>query len=189
MKIIYFNDGQNGEDWLKWRRSILGGTDSSIILGVNPYENIKELRDRKLGKVPEKESNKWMTRGKELEPIALSEFILTTSINMKPLCVESSEYPFLGASLDGLSDCYRYILEIKCPGKKNMEIAKKGKILPYYYAQMQNNLLVTQAEMCYYYCYDGKEGHTIEVYPDKAWEKEYLPKAEEFWMSLIFNKE
>ena len=131
-----------------------------------------------------------MQRGKDLEEQARESFhVENPGLNFTPCVVESSEYPFLGASLDGITDRGLFILEIKCPGKKGMQIAKNGEILPYYETQMRHQLIVTGAEMCYYYCYDGKEGHTIEVYPDKAWEKEYLPKAEEFWMSLIFNKE
>lgn len=187
MKILEWEQGS--EDWLQWRRSVVTATDSATITGVNPYCDITELRLRKLGLIPEKEVSYAMQRGKDLEEQARDLFMFDMDMKLTPMVVESSTHPFLGASLDGITKDHRYIIEIKCPGKKGMQIAKNGEILPYYLAQMRHQLLVTGAEMCYYFCYDGKQGHTIEVYPDKKWEKEYLPKAEEFWMSLIFDKE
>lgn len=184
MKLLDLDQGSLS--WLQWRRSVITATDASVIMEVNPYCNITELRLRKLGLIPEIATNFVMQRGKDLEEPARLKFNFENDLNLSPAVVECSKHPFLGASLDGISKDGRYILEIKCPGKKGMQIAKNGEILPYYLTQMLHQLLVTGAEMCYYYCYDGQDGHTIEVYPDKKWEEEYLPKAEEFWMSLIF---
>ncbi len=202
MKILNLKNGQSGEDWLRWRRSVITSTDAATIMGVNPYCKIEKLRLKKLGLLPEEEVNQYMQRGKNLEEEARDKFNKTYELDMKPLIVESSGFPFLGASLDGFSCVWpkleavpykeytrpKVILEIKCPMKKSMDEAKAGIVKPLYIAQMQHQLLVTQADFCYYYCFDGSEGHTIEVYPDIDWQKEYLPKAEEFWMSLIFYK-
>jgi len=188
MKVISVEQGS--DIWLQWRRSVITATDSSVIMGVNPYTDLTELRLRKLGLIPETPCSPAMQRGKDMESSARESFHKDNpDINFTPMVVESSEYPFLGASLDGITKSGNHIIEIKCPGKKNMQIARNGEVLPYYLAQIQHQLLCTGATTCYYYCYDGKEGHTIEVYPDMDWQKEYLPKAEEFWMSLIFDKE
>jgi putative phage-type endonuclease len=183
---------QDTPEWLAWRRSCVTATDASVIMGVNPYCKIDKLRLKKLGLLPEEEVNQFMQRGKNLEPEARNKFNKDNAMDMVPMIVESSEHPFLGASLDGfykIADDTSFILEVKCPMKNSMDEAKSGIVKPLYIAQMQHQLLVTGTDICYYYCYDGSEGHTIEVYPDKEWQSEYLPKAEEFWMSLIFYKE
>jgi putative phage-type endonuclease len=199
MKIIDFQQGS--EEWLKWRRSVITATDASVIMGVNPHCTLNELRSRKLGLISEIECNAAMQRGKDLEGEARDKFNKDKGMSMETMIVESSSHPFLGASLDGFQciwpklECIekeysrpKIVLEIKCPLKKGMDEAKRGVVKPLYIAQMQHQLLVTGADLCYYYCFDGKEGHTIEVYADLKWQKEYLPKAEEFWMSLIFKE-
>jgi putative phage-type endonuclease len=187
MKII--NLKQDTPEWKAWRKTSITATDAASIMGVNRYCSLKKLRQKKLGFFPEEEMNQFMLRGKNLEEEARQTFNDKEQLDMVPLIAESTEYPFLGASLDGISSCHKYILEIKCPQKKSMEEAKSGIVKPLYIAQMQAQLLVTGAEMCYYYCYDGIENYMIKVYPDKEWQMEYIPKAEEFWMSLVFDNE
>ena len=184
MKIL--NLSPDTPEWKAWRLTVISGTDAASIMGVNPYCSLKKLRQKKLGLLPEEEMNQFMLRGKNLEGEARDKFNQSECMDMVPLIVESTEYPFLGVSLDGISSCRKYILEIKCPQKKSMDEAKAGIVKPLYIAQIQAQLLVTGADMCYYYCYDGIENHMIKVYPDKEWQEEYLPKAEEFWMSLVF---
>ncbi len=187
MKILSLQN--DSPEWLNWRRSVVTSTDCASIMGVNPYCKIDRLRLKKLGLIPEEEVNQYMQRGKNLEPEAREKFNKDNGMKMTPLIVESSEYPFLGASLDGIAKNGKSLIEIKCPQKKSMIEVQGGIVKPLYIAQMQHALLVTGADICYYYCYDGIDGYTIEVYPDKEWQQEYLPKAEEFWMSLIFYKE
>lgn len=182
---------QDSDKWLQWRRSVISATDAAVIMGVSPYCKPDKLRLKKLGLAPEQKVNQYMQRGKNLEPEAREAFNKEYGMSMSPICVESSEHPFLGASLDGyysIADDTSFILEIKCPQKKSMDEAKSGRVKPLYIAQIQHMLIVTGADCCYYYCYDGNEGHTIEVYPDEDWQKAYLPKAEEFYMSLIFSE-
>lgn len=185
MKILHLR--ADSDEWLAWRRSLITATDAGSIMGVNPYCKLDKLRLKKLGLVSE-EVNQFMQRGKDLEEEARINFNKQENMNMRPLIVESCEYPFLGASLDGINSFLNKILEIKCPLKKGMDEARSGNVKPFYMTQMQHQLLVTGAEICYYYCYDGFEGHMIEVYPDKVWQNIYIPKAEEFWMSLVFHE-
>lgn len=176
---------QDGDDWLKWRRTCLTASDAAIIMGLSPYCDIDTLRMRKLGLIQEEPCNKWMQRGKDLEPVARKSFIECTGIYVEPAIVESTDYPFLGASLDGISSCGKFLLEVKC-GKASHKLALKGEIPIYYLSQIQHQLICTRAEKCYYYSFDGTDGVCIEVLPDLEFEKDYIPKAVEFWMSLLF---
>tara|TARA_R110000868_G_scaffold136519_2_gene349505 strand:- start:3923 stop:4615 length:693 start_codon:yes stop_codon:yes gene_type:complete len=127
-----------------------------------------------------------MERGVALESDALDQFITDFDMHMTPCCVESEEYTFLGASLDGISDCGKFLVEIKCNGKKNHDLALKGIIPPHYFGQIQHQLLVTNAEKGYYYSYDGEKGVCIEVSPDPKWVEDYLPKVRKFWKCVVF---
>ena len=110
---------------------------------------------------------------------------------MKPLVVESTEFEFLGASLDGLSDCGKYILEIKTGGYKLLQMAKDGVIPNYYMDQMQHQLLVTRADKCFYKVTHEEEEKelVIEVLPDPEFVNRFMPKAREFWRCVAFDEQ
>lgn len=179
---------QGSPEWLAWRKTVITATDASIILGNNPWDTPYTCWQRKLGLIEEKKSNEAMERGKRLEPEARAQFMDHYGIYMEPRVVESTEFDFLGASLDGLSMCEMYILEIKCGGHKLHEMASRGEIPQYYKDQMQHQLLVTGAEKCYYYSYDGKDGICIEVYPDPDYAKTFIPKARAFWKCIALGE-
>ncbi len=184
MKIIDLEQGT--EAWLAWRKTVITASDCPIITGASPWSTPYKCWQRKLGLAPEQESNEAMERGKRLEPEARAQFIQLRGIDMTPVVVESSEFNFLGASLDGMSLETNTILEIKCGGSKLFYMASKGEIPAYYQHQMQHQLLVTGATKCFYYCYDGKDGICIEVLPDPDFKANFLPKAREFWKCIAF---
>ena len=186
MKIIEVEQGS--QDWLDWRKSVITATDCSCIMGSNPWTSEYKCWQRKLGLIEEVKSNEAMERGKRLEPIARDHFMKEFGIEMKPVVVESTEFDFLGASLDGISLLGRSILEIKCGGNKLHDMAKNGKLPEYYMHQMQHQLLVTGVEKCFYYSFDGKEGICIEVFPDLKFQEEFMVKARKFWKNIAFHE-
>jgi predicted phage-related endonuclease len=80
------------------------------------------------------------------------------------------------------------LLEIKCGGSKLHDMAAKGEIPQYYKDQMQHQLLVTGADRCFYYSYDGTDGICIEVFPDPEFKHKFIPKAREFWRCVAFSE-
>jgi len=186
MKIV--NLEQGSKEWLSWRKTVITATDCSCIMGNNPWTTAYQCWQRKLGLIEELKSNEAMERGKRLEPIARERFIERNGIPMNPVVVESSEFDFLGASLDGISFLGNHILEIKCGGSKLHAMAESGQIPQYYIDQIQHQLLVTRAEKCFYYSYNGNDGICIEVLPDPTFENRFLPKAREFLRCVAFNE-
>lgn len=188
MKIIELEQGS--QEWLSWRKTVITATDCAAIFGSSPWSTPYQVWQRKLGLVEEQKSNDAMERGKRLEPIIRARFIKNFGINMTPVVVESSEYEFLGASLDGLSDCRKYLLEVKTGGQKLHKMAQEGIVPVYYMNQMQQQFLVTGADKCFYIV--GSEDETqdiiIEIYPDPEFSKTYLPVARAFWRCVAFNE-
>jgi putative phage-type endonuclease len=186
MKIIQVEQGSS--EWLSWRKSVITATDCPAILGSSPWSTAYKVWQRKLDLIPEQKSNEAMERGKRLEPEARAQFVQRFGVEMESMVVESTEFDFLGASLDGMSHLANSILEIKCGGEKLHAMAKKGEIPPYYMDQMQHQLLVTRASKCFYYSFDGVDGICIEVLPDPEFEAKFLAKAREFWKCVAFNE-
>lgn len=184
MKIIELEQGSPA--WLSWRKTVITATDCPAILGSSPWSTAYKCWQRKLGLVEEQKSNDAMERGKRLEPEARAQFIERHGINMTPVVTESSEFEFLGASLDGLSDCKKYVLEVKCGGSSLHKQASEGHVPPYYEHQIQHQLLVTGAEKAFYYSYNGSDGICIEIFPDPEFANKFMPKARAFWKSVAF---
>ncbi len=178
------NVEQGSEEWLRWRKSVITATECAVIMGSSIWETPYQLWQRKCDLIPEKEVNEAMEKGKRLEPIARDLFN-NTYFFIEPNVVESTEFEFLGASLDGISKMAGTIVEIKCGGKKLHDMALKDIIPEYYMHQMQHQLLVTRSEMCVYVSYYEGELKTIDVFPDPEFQKIYLPKAKEFWKNLV----
>ncbi len=107
MKIIHVEQGS--KEWLSWRKTVITATDCPAILGPSPWSTAYKCWQKKLDLIEEQPTNYAMERGKGLEPFIRERFMDKFRINMTPVVVESSEYDFLGASLDGLSDCGKYV--------------------------------------------------------------------------------
>ncbi len=109
-------------------------------------------------------------------------------IQFEPCVCESSQYPWLAASLDGLSECTEYILEIKCPKHETHLNAIQNRYPSYYYDQIQLQLLVAGAEICFYFSYrpECKENpyKIIETRPDLEKHAEILHKGKEFYTQM-----
>lgn len=145
---------QGTPEWLKYRRQHVMATDASVIMGVNPWTTEIELWEEKCGYREPKAVNEAMRRGQLLEDEARKLFIERTGINMTPCVYESDKHPWAAASLDGMSDCGQYILELKCPGITTHNDFLLGTIKEYYLMQMNHQLFVTDLKVCYYASYN-----------------------------------
>jgi len=186
MKIIPYDQGT--KEWLDWRKKVITATDCPAIMAVHPWTTAYKRWQEKLGIIEPQQTNEAMKRGMRLEPIARAHFIEHYGINMTPVVVESSEYSFLGASLDGIDDNGIDILEIKCGGEKLHALASQGIVPEYYLYQIQHQLFVTGARKCFYYSFDGENGICIEVFPDPEFSIKFLPKAREFLKCIAMQE-
>jgi len=182
---------QEGAEWLAWRKSGVGGSDCSVLMGVNPWTTEAELRAKKLGTEIENYENERMARGKRLEPIVRSAYVDLTGLNMTPVCVEHKNYSWFKASLDGLSDCKKIILEIKCPNDRAHNEALRGWVPKYYYPQVQHQLGVTEADILHYVSYSDaprfkphERFALVEIRPNEKYIRELFLKEQEFVQSL-----
>lgn len=182
------NISQGSPEWLTWRKTKITSTDAGVILGLSPYCTPDLLMKRKNGEVPPEEENEFMRRGSFLEEEARHEFMSQFGIFMAPAVVESDEYSWAAASLDGLSTCNKYLLEIKCPGIKNhVEALDKKTIAPQYYAQIQHHLMVTGCDKAFYFSYNPtceRKTVTLEILPNQDFIKDMIRKEFDFYKSL-----
>lgn len=175
---------QDTTEWLEFRKKHIGASDVAAILGVSPYRTAQQLFDEKLGNIPAQKENIYMRRGKELEEEARCSFEELTGLVVFPRVIVSTEYPWLLASLDGMDIEGENIVEIKCPGCKDHLIAKSGDVPEKYYPQLQQQMLVTGFNQCYYYSYSPYEPDgniLLSVSFDEEFCINLIEKTKRFW--------
>ncbi len=184
MKII---DGliQGSKEWHAYRKSRIGASDSASVLCISKWASALQLWERKLGLSPEQEENSAMKRGKALEEEARQEFMHLKQIAVEPQVIEHDSLSWMFASLDGLSWCHKYALEIKCPGREDHLSALAGVVPPKYYPQLQHQLAVTGLDMIYYYSYDGQNNACIEVFRDQEYIDKLIEEELKFYKCMI----
>jgi putative phage-type endonuclease len=173
---------QGSEEWLKFRKSHITGTDACVIAGASHWKTRIQLYYEKLSEDHPMPPNERMQRGIDLEPIARELFTLQTGIEVFPEVVVKD---WAMASLDGISSCRKHIVEIKCPGSKDHSMAVSGKVPPHYYPQLQHQMYVCDLNKCYYFSFDGADGVVVEVEKDISYLEELIKKEKEFYECLI----
>jgi putative phage-type endonuclease len=164
---------QNTDEWLEFRKKRIGASEAPIILGVSPWTTPLQLWEQKLNLVERPAQTMSMSRGIELEPVALDLFNKMIGITLKPTVVQSTEFEWMIASLDGF-DGVKTAVEIKCPGRHDHQTALDGKIPEKYIPQLQHQLYVTCLESMWYTSFDGKEAVHLQVHADKEYQNKMI---------------
>ena len=94
------------EDWLEYRKQGIGGSDASVICGINRYKSPVELWMEKTGQLPAQGAGEAAYWGTQLEALVRTEFIKRTGIEVRQVkqLLQSEDYPFMLANLDGICE-------------------------------------------------------------------------------------
>lgn len=174
---------QGTPEWIAWRALHLGASEAAAILGKSKFQTPYQLWCEKTGRAQGFEGNAATLRGSEIEAKARASYeVLNGFIDMPPECVEHPAYKFLSASLDGISEDRKTILEIKYPSQESHDLALHGTVPEHYFIQCQHQLMcVPEAEVVHYWSYREGNGALVKVYPDLKL-IEIIMKAEfAFW--------
>lgn len=189
---------ENNDSFVLLRKNGFGASDSSILLGVNPWKKIPDLvkdkrtmyvtpEDRKIGELEN------VRRGNDLEDVNLKKFAkwADTSCYKPNAMYRSNDYPYLTVDFDGIIYLEPYYIPVEAkyvslyalkywvPGKSIAtliggtqytcagadlkshieEAAALYGIPPYYYTQLQHQMLLCGAPFGY-----------MSVIFEKGWE-------------------
>ena len=181
---------QRSPEWLEWRRDKVTASDAAVIMGANTFKSIGELFDEKLGiRMPEAE-NEAMARGNALEDEARSSFEEATGHVVFPQVCIHKDFPWMTASLDGLSLEKDVAVEIKCPGFKSANGTYNNKVVPdYYFPQIQHQMSVTGLKEIYYWSYYMEGGVNLctllIVKRDDEYIEQMIAKEKRFYDLLL----
>jgi putative phage-type endonuclease len=177
---------QGTREWLEWRCNGIGASDAPTIMGENPWKTAAELLSEKRGEAGESEVTAAMARGTELEPEARGTYISHTGKRVQPACLQSSEYAWLRASVDGITSNLDTVVEIKCGQSVYRNTSEYRRVPDHYYGQLQHILAVTGLPLIDFWCYlPGLPALLIPVERDDSYIERLLHTEFEFWMQVL----
>jgi putative phage-type endonuclease len=158
--VLHFEQGS--EEWLEWRHTGIGASDASTVMGDNRFESPEQLLYAKKNRINEP-PNEAMKKGTRLEPIARDLYISETGIEVVPLCLQDKKYPWIIASMDGITEDFTHIVEIKCGKSAYWQARKRIGPPDYYYGQLQHQMMITGLKEVDYFCYWPGETSVLQV--------------------------
>ncbi len=192
MRVLVKTAGMGREEWLQWRRMGIGGSDASIIAGVNKFRSVFQLWLDKTGQAePEGTESECARFGTLLEPVVKKEFTRRTGLKVRNrrAILQSGEHPFMLADLDGVinENGKLCVFEAKTASAYKLEAWEEGIPLEYQ-CQIQHYMAVTGAEKTYIAALVGGN-HFIyhEAFRDEGMIKGIVQMEKEFWEEYVLG--
>lgn len=185
--ILVETEGLSREEWLRYRKCGIGGSDVAAILGISKWNSAISLWLDKTNQTNEPvEENEAMQWGTIMEPIIRNHFAEVTGktvVEVKAM-LQHPEHPFMLADVDGLTEDDSgnpAILEIKTASEyKRSEW--ENDIPSYYQTQVQHYLCVTGVQKAYVAVLIG--GNSFKVYEvdaDAEIQSMLIAVEKDFW--------
>ena len=193
MKKLVSTAKMSREEWLQWRTCGIGGSDVSIIAGVNPYTSVYQLWQFKTGQcIPKETENEYIHFGTILEPVIKKEFTARTGLKVRnrKAIYQSDEHPFMIADLDGVVNEHgeMCVFEAKTASAYKLEAWKKDVPLEYMY-QVQHYLAVTGWKKAYIAALIGGNHFIYRVIErDEMLISEMIAMEKNFWEAYVLTK-
>lgn len=175
------------EEWLRYRKQGIGGSDVAAILGISKWKSAIELWLDKTNKTTAPvEENEAMTWGTILEPVIRDHFATVTGkkvVEVKAI-MQHPDYPFMIADVDGVTtddNGAPAVLEIKTASEYKRDEWSDG-VPTYYLTQVQHYLCVAGVPKAYVAVLIG--GNCFRVYEvdaDTEIQQMLITVEKDFW--------
>lgn len=179
------------EEWLKWRKAGIGGSEAASIAGLNPWSSpIRVYIDKIDEQVQVQEDNERMRVGRDLEDYVAKRFEEATGKKVKRLnyLLQHPEHPFMLANLDRDIIGENAFLECKTTGSYSKSEWEEGVPL-HYEIQCLHYMAVTGYTHCYIACLVGNEKfiwHRIDR--DEETIENLIKIEKDFWEGNILTQ-
>ena len=179
------------DDWLRLRKTELGGSDAGAVCGLNPYSSPLQIFYDKTSKEMLDKDSELMRQGRDLEEYVARRFMEETGkkVRRSNFMYRSEEHPFMLANVDRLVVGEDAGLECKIANAYNADKWKDRKIPVHYMLQCYHYMAVT-----------GKRNWYIAVvilgqefkYAKISWDEEIIQNLiiieENFWKNHVLKK-
>jgi putative phage-type endonuclease len=167
---------QNTSVWQAWRQSRFGASDAAAMLGISPYKTREQLLREKQGVIAKTSDyqRELYAAGHAAEKAILPHLEDLAGQPITPCVYEGEDS--IAASLDGISFEGTLIIEHKLlrdsdASRKRFDMAARGELAEHDMAQVQQQLMVSGAEKCWFVVSDGTPGRMAiaDVFPNADW--------------------
>lgn len=178
------------EEWLRYRKHGITGTDAGAIVGMNPFKSAFEVYQDKLSDEIEDFDNEAMRTGRDLEAYVASRFEEATGkkIRRANAIFYNEEHPIMLADFDRLIVGEQAGLECKTVSPYAAYKWGEGKIPLHYLMQVQHYLAVSGYES-WYICalIMGKELVIRRIDRDEELINNLITIEERFWNENVLK--
>jgi putative phage-type endonuclease len=176
---------QGSPEWHAWRASRFTASDAAAMLGISPYKTRDELlREKATGITPEFDDAtlERFARGHALEEAARQPAEEIIGSALYPSAGECEDWPLIAASFDGITMDDSILWEHKT---LNAELREAEELPAHYVAQVEQQLLVSDAEKCLFTATDGRGGEkSFIVFPNELRRQQIIDGWRQFEKDL-----
>lgn len=139
------------EEWLRIRKTGLGGSDAGAVCGLNPYVSPMAVYRDKVSDETDLEDNEAMRQGRDLEEYVTQRFMEETGLKVRRSnkMYRSVEYPWMIADVDRMVAGGEAGLECKTVSAYNKDRWADGGIPVHYLLQCYHYMIVTGCRTWY----------------------------------------
>lgn len=180
--------------WLALRRTGIGSSDCSAVVGMNPYESPFSVWQQKTGQAPSKDlsDNEFIYWGNRLEPIIREEAAKELGLEVLSSLptVRSKAHPHMLANLDGWFPEVNAIFEAKNTSAYASAKWENGDAPDHALLQVHHSMIVTGARLAYVAgLVGGNHLQVVEVAYDPELAATLIAAEQQFWDRYIIGNE
>ncbi len=139
------------EEWLRLRKTGIGGSDAGAVCGLNPYSSPLKVYCDKVSEAQEEQNGEAIRQGRDLEGYVAQRFTEETGLKVRRsnYMYRSKENPFMIADVDRLVVGEDAGLECKTASAFNADKWRGGEIPLHYVLQCVHYMAVTRKRWWY----------------------------------------
>ena len=199
-EVVVDIDTLTREEWLKYRRKGIGGSDVAAIMGFSPFATIVDLYNDKVGIQPmiEEEESNWVAKevGHRLEDLVAEIFSKKTGLEVFPVhkMFRHALHPFMLADVDffiRFTDGTFGILECKTCNYNARDKWNDDGIPENYVYQVRHYMAVMNISKAYIACLYGNNENEFVICSlerDLIEEQDIIEQEEYFWKEYVEKK-
>lgn len=192
MKKLVSTLNLDKREWLKYRKSGIGGSDAGAVCGLNPYRTAMQVYQDKVSEEIEEVDNEAMRQGREFEDYVAKRFMEATGkkVRRANAMFYNEENPFMLADVDRMVVGENAGLECKTASPYMEDKWKDGNIPLSYQIQCYHYMAVCNADAWYIaVVIYGREFKYYKIERDEAVIADLIQIEKAFWENHVMKQQ
>ena len=191
MKKLISTLNLDKEEWLKYRKRGIGGSDAGAVCGLNPYRTAMQVYQDKVTEASEDIDNEAMRQGREFEDYVARRFVEAAGkkVRRANAMFYDEEHPFMLADVDRMVVGENAGLECKTASPYMADKWEDGKIPLSYQIQCYHYMSVCNADAWYIaVLIYGRDFKYYRLERDEEMLQNLIRIEEDFWGNHVLAR-